>query len=80
MKTILQLNASILSDNGQSTRLANEFVAALLKDEPETKLTLRDFETRDPVPHLMRNGSAPFSETRSPHAEAGTRSSITRMA
>lgn len=51
MKTILQLNASILSDNGQSSRLANEFVAALRKEEPEAKLILRDF-ARDPVPHL----------------------------
>jgi len=29
MKTILQVNTSILSNEGQSTRLANEFVAAL---------------------------------------------------
>ena len=51
MKTILQLNASILSDNGQSSRLSNQFVAALRRDEPEAKLILRDF-ARDPVPHL----------------------------
>jgi FMN-dependent NADH-azoreductase len=51
MKTILQLNASIQSDNGQSSRLANEFVAALRKGTPEAKLILRDF-ARDPVPHL----------------------------
>ena len=51
MKTILQLNASILSDNGQSSRLANEFVAALRKEEPDAKLILRDL-ARDPVPHL----------------------------
>ena len=51
MKTILQLNASMLSDNGQSSRLANEFVAALRKEEPDAKLILRDL-ARDPVPHL----------------------------
>ena len=51
MKSILQLNASILSDNGQSSRLANEFVAALRKEEPDAKLILRDL-ARDPVPHL----------------------------
>jgi FMN-dependent NADH-azoreductase len=51
MKTILQLNASILSDNGQSSRLANEFVAALRKEEPAAKLIVRDL-ARDPVPHL----------------------------
>jgi len=51
MKTILQLNASILSHEGQSTRLANHFVAALRREAPETNLILRDF-ARDPVPHL----------------------------
>ena len=51
MKTILQLNASILSDNGQSSRLANEFVAALRKEEQDATLILRDL-ARDPVPHL----------------------------
>jgi len=48
MKTILQLNSSILSDDGQSSRLANEFVAAIRGDE---KLFVRDL-ARDPVPHL----------------------------
>jgi len=48
MQTILQLNASILSDNGQSSRLANEFVAAARKDG---KLIVRDLAS-DPVPHL----------------------------
>ena len=51
MKTILQLNASILSNEGQSSRLANEFVAALRREAPEAKLIVRDF-ARDPVPHL----------------------------
>ena len=48
MKTILQVNASILSNEGQSTRLANEFVAKFRTDE---KLVVRDL-ARDPVPHL----------------------------
>ncbi|HEY8069646.1 MAG TPA: NAD(P)H-dependent oxidoreductase [Burkholderiales bacterium] len=48
MKTILQLNTSILSDEGQSTRLANDFVETLRKGE---KLIVRDL-ARDPVPHL----------------------------
>jgi FMN-dependent NADH-azoreductase len=51
MKTILQLNASIFSDNGQSSRLANEFVAALREGDPDARLIVRDF-ARDPVPHL----------------------------
>ena len=48
MKTILQVNTSILSNEGQSTRLANEFVAKFRTDE---KLVVRDL-ARDPVPHL----------------------------
>ena len=48
MKTILQVNASILSNEGQSTRLANDFVAKFRGDE---KLIVRDL-ARDPVPHL----------------------------
>jgi FMN-dependent NADH-azoreductase len=48
MKTILQVNTSILGNEGQSTRLANDFVARFRTDE---KLIVRDF-ARDPVPHL----------------------------
>jgi FMN-dependent NADH-azoreductase len=48
MKTILQVNASILANEGQSTRLANDFVASFRTDE---KLIVRDL-ARDPVPHL----------------------------
>ena len=47
MKTILQLNTSILSNEGQSTRLASEFVAQLDAD----KVVVRDL-ARDPIPHL----------------------------
>lgn len=54
MKMILQLNASILSDNGQSSRLANEFAAALRRDAPEAKLILRDF-ARDTLTAYVRD-------------------------
>ena len=47
MKTILQVNTSILSQEGQSTRLADEFVANLDVD----RLIVRDL-AKDPVPHL----------------------------
>ena len=47
MKTILQLNTSILSNNGESSRLANEFVAQLEAGE----VIVRDL-ANDPVPHL----------------------------
>jgi FMN-dependent NADH-azoreductase len=47
MKTILQVNTSILGNEGQSTRLANEFVAELGADQ----VIVRDL-AREPVPHL----------------------------
>lgn len=47
MKTVLQLNTSILSGNGQSSQLANDFVAQLDADE----VVVRDL-AKEPVPHL----------------------------
>lgn len=51
MKTILQLNTSILSGDGQSSRMAAQFVAALRERNPEAQLVVRDL-ARDPVPHI----------------------------
>ena len=51
MKTILQINASIQAGNGQSSKLADEFVAGLREQHPDAKLIVRDL-ARDPVPHL----------------------------
>jgi FMN-dependent NADH-azoreductase len=51
MKTLLQLNASLFSGNGQSSRLSNEFVAAWSAANPDGKLVVRDLAA-DPVPHL----------------------------
>jgi FMN-dependent NADH-azoreductase len=47
MKTILQVNTSIFANEGQSTRLASEFVAQLDAD----KVVVRDL-AKEPVPHL----------------------------
>src|SRR5262245_47591807 len=47
MKTILQINASIQSANGESSKLADELVAQL---NPQS-LIVRDL-AREPVPHL----------------------------
>jgi FMN-dependent NADH-azoreductase len=49
VKTILQLNTSIHSDKGESSRLANEFVAAL--NDADTRVIRRDLAA-DPIPHL----------------------------
>jgi len=51
MNTLLQLNSSIFSNGGQSSRLADEFVAAWRITHPGARIIARDF-ARDPVPHL----------------------------
>jgi FMN-dependent NADH-azoreductase len=51
MKSILQINASLNSGNGESSRLANAFAARLRAQHPGANLVLRDL-ARDPVPHL----------------------------
>jgi len=51
MKTLLQINASIFADNGQSSRLANSFVAGWSAAHPEGKVVSRAL-AEQPVPHL----------------------------
>jgi FMN-dependent NADH-azoreductase len=51
MTTILQINASVFGEGGQSTRLAQSFVEAWRRRDPETEVILRDL-AREPVPHL----------------------------
>src|SRR3954471_12234762 len=51
MKTLLQIRSSIFSDGGQSSRLAERFVATWLERNPGAKVVVRDL-ARDPVPHL----------------------------
>ena len=52
MTTLLQINASINNSSGQSSQLANQFVAAYHKRHPEAKIVVRDVAAADPVPHL----------------------------
>lgn len=47
MKTILHLNSSIFGDGGQSSRLADQFVAHL----PAARVLRRDL-SKNPLPHL----------------------------
>ncbi len=51
MRTLLQLNTSIFSNGGESTRLADEFVARWRETNPNAKVVVRDL-ARNPVPHL----------------------------
>ena len=52
MTTLLQINASLNHDNGQSSQLANQFVAAFHKRRPDAKIVVRNVAAADPVPHL----------------------------
>jgi FMN-dependent NADH-azoreductase len=51
MKTLLQIQASIFSDGGESSRLASQFVARWAAANPGAEVVVRDLG-RDPVPHL----------------------------
>lgn len=51
MTTLLQINASLFSNNGQSTRLSEQFVAAWREANPHGKVVVRDLAAA-PVPHL----------------------------
>jgi FMN-dependent NADH-azoreductase len=52
VSTLLQINASLNSDMGHSSQLANQFVAAFQRNHPGTKIVTRDVAATDPVPHL----------------------------
>lgn len=51
MKTLLQIRASLFSDNGQSSQLADRFVANWQASNPQGRVILRDLALQ-PVPHL----------------------------
>jgi len=51
MKNLLQLNSSIFSSGGQSTQLADQFVAAWRVNQPDAQVTVRDL-AQQPLPHL----------------------------
>ena len=51
MTTLLQLNTSLFSNEGQSSRLAEQFVAEWTAANPEGEAIVRDL-ARDPVSHL----------------------------
>lgn len=51
MSTLLQINASLAGANGQSSRLAQRFVADWQAKHPESRVITRDLAS-EPVPHL----------------------------
>jgi FMN-dependent NADH-azoreductase len=75
MNTLLQINASLFSNGGQSSRLADEFVGAWREANPDGQVVRRDLAA-DPVPHLTAERFGAFlakPEERTPeqHAHAG---------
>jgi FMN-dependent NADH-azoreductase len=52
MTTLLQINASINNGNGESSRLANQFVTAFHQRHPNANIVVRDVAAAEPVPHL----------------------------
>jgi FMN-dependent NADH-azoreductase len=72
MKTLLQIKSSIFSDGGQSSRLADRFVAAWRNSNRDGEIIVRDL-AREPVPHLDAARFAAFlakPEERTPGQQA----------
>lgn len=51
MATLLQINTSLFSEAGQSSKLAAEFVARWTARNPDGRVIVRDL-AREPLPHL----------------------------
>lgn len=51
MTTLLQINTSLFSGQGESSRLAHQFVSAWRERHPQAELVVRDL-AGDAVPHL----------------------------
>jgi FMN-dependent NADH-azoreductase len=59
MKTLLQLNSSLYSKGGQSSRLAEQLVTQWRAANPDGQVITRDL-AREPVPHLTEERFAAF--------------------
>jgi FMN-dependent NADH-azoreductase len=75
MKTLLQIQTSMFSSGGESSRLAEQFVAEWRKANPAGRVMVRDIG-RDPVPHLTAERfqsflANPDARTADQHAVAG---------
>lgn len=73
MTHLLQINASILSRDSQSSHLADQFVTAFHHRHPEATITIRHVAAQEPIPHLDGERFAAFitppeARTRPQHA------------
>jgi len=73
MKTLLHIDTSIHSSQGESSRLAARFVERFQREHPEAAVIHRDL-ARDPVPHLTAERFAAFLAR--PEARTPTQSAI----
>lgn len=72
MKTLLQINTSLYSADGQSSRLANRFVEKWKRNNRDGRVVIRDLAA-DPVPHLSAERFAALlakAEERTPEQAA----------
>jgi len=72
MTTLLQIKSSLFSAEGQSSRLADRYVAAWREANPDGQVIVRDL-ARDPVPHLDAERFGAFlarPEARTPQQRA----------
>ncbi|HEY4997669.1 MAG TPA: FMN-dependent NADH-azoreductase, partial [Usitatibacter sp.] len=72
MKTLLQIQASIFSDGGESSRLANRFASRWKADNPGAQMVVRDLG-HEPIPHLSAERFQSFlakPEERTPAQDA----------
>lgn len=72
MKTLLQINASLFSHQGQSSVLAGQFVARWQEANPEGRVIVRDLAA-SPIPHLTAERFQAFltaAEDRGPEQTA----------
>jgi FMN-dependent NADH-azoreductase len=74
MTTLLQINASIHNGKGQSSQLANQFVAAYRESHPEARIVVRDVAAAEPVPHL--NGERFGAFISKPHDRSAEQQAI----
>src|SRR5665213_2323625 len=72
MSTLLQINASILGEQGQSSQLAARFVAAWKERNPGGQVVQRDLAA-EPVPHLSAAG---FAAVNTPLAQRDAAQSV----
>ena len=80
MKTLLQINASLFANGGQSTRLADQFVAAWRANNPGATVIVRDLAVdAGPAPHRRTVRRVP-GQTRGARRRAAGRGRVLRCA